>query len=269
MTRAVARFGFTLTLALNLAACAQVVRVAPNELMHSPWQAVARAPTVVRENDVEVVRFDERADAGALWNPHWVFEDGTIEVDVRGRDVLQKSFVGIAFRMIDAGTLEVVWLRPFNFRSADPVRRTRAIQFASYPDYPWQRLRAEHPGVFEASLPVSVAPDDWVHLRVEVHGRHVRVFVDRAVHPALDVETPDAPRAGGIGLWVGSDSDGDFRNLEVTVSHELTDRPIRSCQASCRASPEAFRRSALASTRIVTPVSSALPRLRVPTGDCS
>src|SRR2546423_9109024 len=40
--------------------------------------------------------------------------------------------------------------------------------YVSHPTYPWQKLRAEHPGEYEQ--PVSPAPDPngWVHVRVVV-----------------------------------------------------------------------------------------------------
>jgi hypothetical protein len=47
---------------------------------------------------------------------------GTLEVDVRGKDVLQQSFLGLAFAGVNDSTFEAVYLRPFNFRAREPNR---------------------------------------------------------------------------------------------------------------------------------------------------
>lgn len=52
-------------------------------------------------------------------------------------------------------------------------------------------------------------------MHVELRGRAVSVYIDRSRRPALVVETPEPARPGGFGLWVGSNSNGDFKNLRV------------------------------------------------------
>jgi len=189
--------------------------IAATELLSASWMRVAREPQLLREDGAEIVRFDERGDAGLLWNPSLAMRDGDIDVDLRGRDLPQRSFVGIACRITEAGAAQIVWLRPFNFRSPDPVRRSHSLQFAAYPDFPWERLRSEHPGVFETELAAVPDPSGWIHMHVELRGRTVSVFIDRSPRPALVVETPEPARSGGFGLWVGSNSNGDFKNLRV------------------------------------------------------
>jgi hypothetical protein len=189
--------------------------IAAAELLSASWQRVAREPQILQEDGAEIVRFDERHDAGLLWNPSPAMQDGDIDVDLRGRDLLQRSFVGIACRIGEDGSAQVIWLRPFNFRSPDPVRRSHSLQFAAYPEYPWDRLRREQPGVFETELVPAPDPSGWIHMHVELRGRAVSVFIDRSPRPALVVETPEPARSGGFGLWVGSDSNGDFKNLRV------------------------------------------------------
>ncbi len=68
-------------------------------------------------------------DPGLVWIEGSDFGEGTIEVDVRGKDVLQQSFVGVAFHGKDDKTYESVYLRPFNFRADDPVRHQHAVQY--------------------------------------------------------------------------------------------------------------------------------------------
>ena len=89
------------------------------------------------------------------------FSTGTIDVDLRGKDVLQKSFIGIAFHSVDTITTDIIYFRPFNFRSADPVRRIHAVQYVSEPEYPWDKLREEHNGVYEKGIDPPPAATDW------------------------------------------------------------------------------------------------------------
>jgi hypothetical protein len=180
------------------------------------WRSVGRAPTLVTESGRPVLRVDEAAGSGMVWTPNPPFTDGEIELNVRGRNVVQKSFVGIAFHVQDDSTFDVVWLRPFNFRATEAAKRGHSVQFASYPAFPWQRLRAEHPGAFEAEVPESVDPDGWVHVRVTVHGVEVRVFLNGSAQPVLTILSPSRrENRGGIGLFVGDNSNGAFADLHV------------------------------------------------------
>ena len=74
------------------------------------------------------VHLSAKAGNGLAWIDGSDFAEGTIEVDIRGRDVPQQSFVGIAFHGKDDTTYEAVYLRPFNFRATDPVRHDHAVQ---------------------------------------------------------------------------------------------------------------------------------------------
>ena len=179
------------------------------------WQVVDRSPVIVIERGRQILRFDERAGGGAAWNPALQLADGDIDVDVRGRNVPQKSFVGVTFHMTSGSEFEVLWLRPFNFASADSVRRLHAVQYASYPAFSWEVLRAQHPGAYEAAVPSGTDPDGWVHLHIELRGTHVALYLNGATTPVLAVESLGGRTTGPVGLWVGSQSNGDFANLRV------------------------------------------------------
>lgn len=125
----------------------------------------------------DAVRLTEAEGPGIVWIDGSDFAEGTIEIDVRGRDVIQRSFVGVAFHRRDDNTYESVYLRPFNFRIADPARRQNAVQYMTVPDFDWPRLRQEFPSEFENPVDPSVSPTDWVPLRIVVSGATVQVFV--------------------------------------------------------------------------------------------
>jgi hypothetical protein len=163
------------------------------------------------------VHVTEKEGPGVVWIEGSDFAQGTIEMEVRGRDVQQRSFVGVAFHRGDDNTYDAVYLRPFNFRAEDPVRRQNAVQYMAVPEYDWPRLRKEFPHEFEHPVDASVAPTEWVPLRVVVKGRTVQVFVGAAAKsPALEVRKLGSHDHGAIGLWVGNNSDGDFTNLRIT-----------------------------------------------------
>ena len=139
-----------------------------------------------------------------------------LEVDVRGRDLMGRSFLGVAFHRKDDNTYEAVYLRPFNFRAEDPARYQHAVQYISVPDYDWPRLRKEFPEEFENPVDKSVVPTDWVPLRVVVKGATVQIFVGGVKAPTLEVRKLGSLDRGAVGLWVGNGSDGDFANLRIT-----------------------------------------------------
>ena len=152
---------------------------------------------------------------GVVWVEKSEFGLGTIELDVRGRDLPGQSFVGIAFHRQDDTTYEGVYLRPFNFRNADVARRQNAVQYISLPDYDWPRLRKEFPSEFENPVDESVVPTDWVPLRVVVAEKTVQVFVGGAATAALEVRRLGTHNGGAVGLWAGNGSDGAFANLKI------------------------------------------------------
>ncbi|WP_164851192.1 family 16 glycoside hydrolase [Larkinella soli] len=180
------------------------------------FQVQNRSLSPIREGGKEAVRFDEKPGDGVAWIEKETFGEGVIEVDIRGKDMLQKSFVGIAFHGTDDRTFDAVYFRPFNFRASDPVRRVHAVQYMSLPDFDWQRLRKERTDQFEKAVEPAPDPNGWFHARIVVEGKQVSVFVDGSAAPSLVVTKLNDRRTGRIGLWVGNESGGDFANLKIT-----------------------------------------------------
>lgn len=162
------------------------------------------------------VRMSEAPNDGVAYVPGVQFANGTIEIDIRGKDVQQQSFVGVAFHGVDGTTYDAVYFRPFNFRTDDQARRIRAVQYVSHPDYPWQKLRTDSPGKYEKGINPPPDPNAWFHARIIVASPKVSVYVDGATDPSLAVEQLSSRRTGLVGVWVGNTSGGDFANLRVT-----------------------------------------------------
>lgn len=72
------------------------------------------------------VRLDERPGDGVAYLRGVEFSNGTIECDIRGKDVQGQSFVGIALHGVDSTTYDAIYFRPFNFKTPDPARHSHA-----------------------------------------------------------------------------------------------------------------------------------------------
>jgi hypothetical protein len=186
-----------------------------NSLASGKLRAVNRGVTPL-QGDRRGIHVDAKDGPGVVWNEGSDLGDGTIEADVRGKDVMQQSFVGIAFHRKDDKTYEAVYLRPFNFRAKEPDRHQHAVQYVSVPDYDWPRLRKEFPEEFENPVDASLVPTDWVHLRIVVKGAAVQVYAGKVQSPTLEVRKLGSTDRGAVGLWVGNNSDGDFADVRVT-----------------------------------------------------
>ena len=180
------------------------------------WAVFNRAVTIAEKEQKRSIYLDEKPGQGVAWLPSFEIGNGVIEVDVKGRNEPGRSFVGLAFHGVDAEHYEAVYLRPFNFRAESEVSRSRSVQYVLVPSHEWRRLRTEHPGQYEGAIASPPAPDAWVHLRIELDGPTVRVFIDKAPEPALVVDRIGAVERGWMGLWVGNPSDGMFANLKVS-----------------------------------------------------
>lgn len=179
------------------------------------WKLVNRAASLIEKDGAQALHLEGEGGQGYVRLTNVVFADGVIEFDARGRDVPQGSFLGLAFHGADAATYDAVYFRPFNFRAADPGRRSRAVQYIAHPAYPWQKLRAEHPGRYEQPVSPAPDPDGWFHVRVVVAWPQVSVFVDHAAAPSLAVTQLSDRKRGWIGLWTDV-AGGDFANLKIT-----------------------------------------------------
>ena len=151
--------------------------------------------------------------------------NGVIEVDLAARingkgapDV--RGFVGIAFHIDDkAETFEAVYLRMTNGSKNNPPppapRNVFAVQYISYPDRYWRKLRQEHPNVYEKAAPVAI--ESWHKLRLDIAGSTVSAFVDgEKVLTVNDLRFPN--RKGRIGLWVDDGTAGYFSDLRVKTA---------------------------------------------------
>jgi hypothetical protein len=208
-------FGFFATLT-GTAQSKTVMIDLVNMSEHNQLDVYNRKVSIFSESGKTGIRFSKNENDGIAWLKGVEFSDGTIELDIRGKDVLQQSFVGIAFHGTDNKTLDAIYFRPFNFQSTDPVRKIHAVQYVSHPDYTWDVLRDKFNGQYEKAVDPNPEGNDWFHAKIVIKYPQVTVFVNGNSQPSLSVRKLNDRKTGKIGLWVGNNSDGDFANLRIT-----------------------------------------------------
>ncbi|MGH9713357.1 MAG: hypothetical protein ACRD5M_08670 [Candidatus Acidiferrales bacterium] len=148
------------------------------------------------------------------------FKDGTIEAEIAGLPAEgaaadARGFIGIAFRVTKHGErYECFYIRPTNGRADEQVRRNHSVQYVSAPDYPWHRLRKEHPGEYESYADLEAGA--WTKIKIVVAGTKAKLYLNDAEQPCLivnDLKLGDS--RGRIALWTTVETDGYFSNLTV------------------------------------------------------
>ena len=150
------------------------------------------------------------------------FVNGTIELKMAGRRLAEagqgaRGFVGLAFRVKeDHSQFECFYLRPTNGRAEDQLRRNHSVQYISFPDYPWYKLRKETPGLYETYADLEEGA--WTDVKIVVEDEKARLYVHGVDQPTLlvnDLKLGDTAQ-GSIGLWVGPGTEAFFADLKVT-----------------------------------------------------
>ena len=169
--------------------------------------------------DPKIKAFDDPTYARVIGTN---FKNGTIVVKVLSRLLTDapefaRGFLGVAFRIDENNErFESLYIRPTNGRNENQLRRNRSTQYFSYPDYKFDRFRAESPGEYESYTDMDL--DEWIDLKVNVDGEHAELYVNNSKYPVLVVNDlkhgPDAE--GAIALWVEEGTEGFFKDLKVS-----------------------------------------------------
>jgi hypothetical protein len=149
------------------------------------------------------------------------FKDGTIELELSGAPApgttaMARGFVGIAFRISDDNSkFNIIYLRPTNGRADDQLRRNHSVQYVSFPDHPWHRLRKESPGKYETY--VDLVPREWIKVKIVVKDKAAYLYVHDAEQPTLIVNELLGDQHGrAIGLWIGPGTEAHFSNPVIS-----------------------------------------------------
>lgn len=179
------------------------------------------------ERDLTKFPFDEKNLDATTDGPSFVkltnldLENGSIEVKVLSRIQennpfpAARGFIGMAYRIDEVNKhFEAIYLRPSNGRADDQLRRNHSVQYFSYPDFGFNRLRKEANGIYETYANIGL--DEWITMRIEFQNKKARLFLNEQEQPAFLVnEMLGSSKSGSIGLWVEVGTVGYFRDLKI------------------------------------------------------
>lgn len=180
------------------------------------------------ERDLGVIPFDLQKLGSTVDEPTYVklknvsLENGTIEVKMLSK--IQdptpfpgsQGFIGVAFRINENNTAyESIYLRPKVGRSDNQYARNHTVQYYSYPDFKFDKLRIEKDGLYETTAPVDI--NEWITLRIEITGEKAYLFINNAKYSTFVVEKmKGSTKTGSIALWVDIGTIGYFKDLKIT-----------------------------------------------------
>ncbi len=178
------------------------------------WQGEVVNIQNIEKNGSPAVEFTGEGES-IVWLDKLQFKSGIIEFDAKGKkSPRQGSFIGVAFRVEDEKTYDVVYFRPFNFNASDPENKKHAVQYMSEPESPWYKLRDEKPGQYEKSINPAPDGDLWFHVKIILENHQVKVFINNEIEPSLIADELSQRPAGSVGLWrIGY---GAIANLKIT-----------------------------------------------------
>lgn len=169
-------------------------------------------------NDTSVKKDDE-ATFVRINDVH--FKNGSIEVNLLSRllpdaPAHARGLIGIAFRINETNDrFECIYIRPTNGRAEQQLRRNRSVQYFSFPDFKYDRLRKESADEYESYADMGL--NEWIQLRIEVKGTRAKLFINNQVHPSLIVNDLKLGEqtSGAIGLFVDIGTEGFFTDLTI------------------------------------------------------
>ncbi|WP_029297167.1 hypothetical protein [Chryseobacterium hispalense] len=214
-------FTLVLSVLFGLKSKAQNIAITPFDVI--PFQVTAEKSIYKGKNALALeIKGQANGDNTLAILKDIDFHNGVIEATVSGQPLANagetaRGFVGIAFRAAsDASKMEVFYLRPTNGRANDQLRRNHSSQYISIPEYPWEKLRKETPGQYEAY--VDILPAEWIKIKIVVRDETAKLYVNGASQPTLIVNDLKQGKniRGSIGLWIGPGTLGHFTDVKIT-----------------------------------------------------
>ncbi len=207
--------------------CCQHAYAQPVQFDKSKLEAVGVYMSTEKLMGKEVVKVIKDSSVKKVDEPTFVklkgieFKNGTIEVKVLSRLLSNapesaRGFIGIAFRISDSNSkFESIYIRPTNGRADNQLRRNRSVQYFSFPDFKFDRLRKEAPGEYESYADMGL--NEWIKLKIVVKDTRATLFINDSKQPCLVVNDlkHGAGSAGAIGLWVDVGTEGYFSDLSI------------------------------------------------------
>jgi hypothetical protein len=177
--------------------------------------AINREAMAITQGEETYYQLYEGQGEGLVWLPIKDFENGTIEIEMRGKNLFQRSFIGIAFHGVNDSIYDAVYCRPFNFLATDSVRHIHAIQYISHPVFTWKKLRETRNAQFEKQIINPPYPNGWFTMRLVIEGNTIKAYINQDKNPALVVEKLSTIKKGKLGIFVADGSGGDFKSIKI------------------------------------------------------
>lgn len=178
------------------------------------------------ERDLVALPFDKDNMVSTVDEPTYAklkgvnFENGRIEVKVLSRLLesapdFARGFIGVAFGIDESNSkFQAIYIRPTNGRAENQFRRNHSVQYFSYPEYKFDRLRKEFPETYETYADIDL--DEWITLRLEINGSKVHLYINGQKHPSFIVEEMKGDaKSGSVALWVDIGTEGYFKDLKI------------------------------------------------------
>lgn len=193
-------------------------RLTPNQVSISFERIMGKkALRVVKDSSVKLVdepTFVRLSDV--------TFINGTIEVKVLSRLLKNapesaRGFIGVAFRIDETNSkYESIYIRPTNGRADDQIRRNHSVQYYSYPDFKFDRLRKEAPERYESYA--DMALNEWITMKIVVNGQEAKLYLNHTKQPCLVIKDMKhgSTGSGAIALWVDVGTEGYFTDLKIS-----------------------------------------------------
>ena len=126
-----------------------------------------------------------------------------------------QGFIGVAFRANeDNSAYESIYLRPNVGRSDNQFARNHTVQYYAYPDFKFDRLRAESKGEFETYADIGL--DEWITFRVEFKEKEAKLYLNDQEYASFIVnEMKGKTQSGSIALWVDIGTEGYFKDFKI------------------------------------------------------
>lgn len=197
------------------------------DLNQKQYEAVGVFDSLINNGSETVLRVVKDPKVIAVDEPTFVkiqnvdFTNGLIEVKVLSKLLPNaadsaRGFIGLAFRINNDNTqFESIYIRPTNGRANVQLRRNRAVQYFSYPDFKYNVLRTIAPGMYESYADMGL--NEWIQLKIEVANSQAKLYINNSKQPVLIVNDlkHGANAAGAIGLFVDIGTEGYFKDLVV------------------------------------------------------
>ena len=200
------------------------------------FEAVNTKAEIVNMDGVQVLKvqrdliafpFDEKNLDASTDGPTYVkltnvaMENGTIEVKMLSR-IMENSpfpaargFIGVAYRVDPENkNFDAIYLRPSNGRADDQLRRNHTVQYFSYPENTFSRLRKEANGLYETYADIGL--NEWIDVRIEFQDEKAVLYINNQKSPSFIVNKMlGTSKTGSIALWVEIGTVGYFKDLKV------------------------------------------------------